>query len=122
MKIGSQSQTLVSLTSLLDASKQQQQALRDDLQEKKVANSRDGRLAARQNERDELIQQNRDALKKIQDDIRLKNLRKLQQSEDLGDEPSSEANLNLRESFTPTSVVNNQPAFEKPGQIVDIKI
>lgn len=122
MKIGPQSQTLVSLTSLLDASKQQQQTLRDDLQEKKVADGRDGRIAARKNEREELIQQNRDALKKTQDDIRLNNLRKLQQNGELDEEQSGETNLNLRESFTPTPVVSNQPAFERPGQIVDFKI
>lgn len=122
MKIGPQSQTLVSLTSLLDASKQQQQALRDDVQEKKATDGREGRIAVRQNERDELIQQNRDALKKVQDDIRLNNLRKLQQSDELGGEQSKETNLNLRESFTSTSAVTNQPTFERPGQIVDIKV
>ncbi|HRW30304.1 MAG TPA: hypothetical protein P5227_09925, partial [Emcibacteraceae bacterium] len=70
MKIGSQSQTLVSLNSLLDASRQQQQTQREDFQEKKLAETRESRITTRQNERDALIQQNRDALKKIQDDIR----------------------------------------------------
>lgn len=122
MKIGSQSQSLVSLTSLLDASKQQQQVQRDDQQEKKLADSRDGRIAARKSERDELIQQNRDALKKIQDDLRLKNLQKLEQNDDVDSDDAKETNLNLRESFKPSSSSSNQPAFKKLGQIVDISI
>ncbi len=122
MKIGPQSQTLVSLHSLLDASKQQQQIQREQLQEKKLEEGRDNRIAARNKEREELIQQNRDALRKIQDDIRLKNLRKLQESEEFEQEQSQSKNLNLRESFQPASLVPDQPAFEKLGQIVDIKI
>jgi hypothetical protein len=62
MKIGSQSQTLVSLTSLLDASRQQQQTQRDQLQEKKIDEERNARVATRNSQREELIQQNRDAL------------------------------------------------------------
>lgn len=122
MKIGSQSQTLVSLNSLLNASKEQQQIQRDQLQEKKLEEGRDARISARNKEREELIQQNRDALRKIQDDIRLKNLRKLQENNELEDDIDSKRNLNLRESFLPTPVASNQPAFEKLGQIVDIKI
>lgn len=123
MKIGSQSQTLVSLTSLLDASRQQQQTQRDELQEKKVGQSREERVSLRKQERDELIQQNREALSKIQDDIRLKNLQKLQEGGDLEDSGrSSRENLNLRESFSPSQSGNNQPVFEKLGQVVDIKI
>lgn len=122
MKIGSQSQTLVSLNSLLNASKEQQQIQRDQLQEKKLEEGRDARISARNKEREELIQQNRDALRKIQDDIRLKNLRKLQENNELDEEIDTKRNLNLRESFLPTPVASNQPAFEKLGQIVDIKI
>ena len=122
MKIGSQSQTLVSLTSLLDASKQQQQVQRDDQQEKKLSDSRDGRIAVRKSQREELIQQNRDALKKNQDDIRLKNLQKLQQGEDVDNDAEKETNLNLREGFTSASSSSNQPVFQKLGQIIDISI
>ncbi len=122
MKIGSQSQTLVSLNSLLDASKEQQQIQREQLQEKKLEEGRDARISARNKEREELIQQNRDALRKIQDDIRLKNLRKLQENNELDDDIDNKRNLNLRESFLPAPVASNQPAFEKLGQIVDIKI
>ena len=60
MKIGSQSQTLVSLNSLLNASKEQQQIQRDQLQEKKLEEGRDARISARNKEREELIQQNRE--------------------------------------------------------------
>ncbi|HPF47049.1 MAG: hypothetical protein KDF58_04020 [Alphaproteobacteria bacterium] len=122
MKIGSQSQTLVSLNSLLDASRQQQQTQREDFQEKKLAETRESRITTRQNERDALIQQNRDALKKIQDDIRLKNLQKLQNGDSIEDEGQSSPNLNLRESIYPSQKVNNKPAFEKLGQILDIRI
>ena len=122
MKIGSQSQTLVSLSSLVDASRQQQNTVREQLEEKKIEQSRQDRVALRDQQRDELIKQNRDALRKIQDDIRLKNLRKLQQNEDLDSEQSKDIDLNLRESFRPAPVASNQPAFEKLGQIVDIKV
>ena len=122
MKIGSQSQTLVSLNSLLDASRQQQQTQREDFQEKKLAETRESRITTRQNERDALIQQNRDALKKIQDDIRLKNLQKLQNGDSIEDEGQSSPNLNLRESIYQSQKVNNKPAFEKLGQILDIRI
>lgn len=122
MKIGSQSQTLVSLGSLVDASRQQQNVQREQLEEKKLEQSRENRVSLRNQERDELIQQNRDALRKVQDDIRLKNLRKLQQNEDLENEQSKEVDLNRRESFRPASAATSQPAFEKLGQVVDIKI
>lgn len=121
MKIGSHSQTLVSLTSLLDASKQQQDEL-EKLQDKKLEETRDSRLTARKSERDDLIQKNRDALKLIQDDIRLKNLNKLQQNEELEGDWSSDGNLNYRESFPPQGAAPDQPAFKKLGQIIDIKI
>ncbi|MBT7582893.1 MAG: hypothetical protein HN572_08005, partial [Kordiimonadaceae bacterium] len=64
MKIGSQSQTLVALTSLLDAAKPQQQVQGDEQGEKdkKTQGARDGRLSARKAQREDLIQQNRDAL------------------------------------------------------------
>ncbi len=121
MKIGSQSQTLVSLTSLLDASRQQQ-VQREEQQEKKLQETRDSRLTARKGEREELIRKNRDALRKIQDDIRLKNLTRLKENDDIDDEKSRDVNLNLRESFIPKAVENSQPAFKKLGQVVDIKI
>ncbi len=122
MKIGSQSQTLVSLSSLLDASRQQQQTQREQLQEKKIDEDRNTRVAARNSQREELIQQNRDALRKIQDDIRLKNLSKLQENEDINKEQAKSRNLNFRESFQPSSFAPNQPTFERLGQIIDIKI
>ncbi len=122
MKIGSQSQTLISLSSLVDASKQQQQNQREQLEEKKSEQSREERVALRSKERDELIQQNRDALRKIQDDLRIKNLRKLQQNEEVEEEQSKEVNLNFRESIFPTSQASRQPTFEKLGQLVDIKV
>ena len=122
MKIGPQSQTLVSLTSLLDASRQQQQTQREDEQGKKVTQSREDRVALRNNERDELIKQNRDALRKIQDDLRLKNLQKLQQNEESDDANAKDVNLNFRESFLPGTHADTQPAFEKLGQIVDVKV
>ena len=122
MKIGSQSQTLVSLTSLLDASKQQQQVQREEQQEKKLQETRDSRLTARKSEREELIRQNRDALRKTQDEIRLKNLNRLQENEDINEEKSRDVNINLRESFVPKAAENNHPAFKKLGQVIDIRI
>jgi hypothetical protein len=132
MKIGSQSQTLVSLTSLLDASRQQQQAGRDEQQTKKIEaeSGRDARLAACKSERQELIQQNRNALQKVQDDLRQRNIERLSSEYEpteitSTDEPgqSSGANLNLRESFVSANgAKNDSPFFEKLGQIVDIQV
>ena len=121
MKIGSQSQTLVSLTSLLDASKQQQ-IQREEQQDKKPEDARDGRLVARKNQREELIQQNREALSKIQDDIRLKSLQRLKEGDDIEGDTSKEVNLNLRENFSSSNNSSDQPAFKKLGQIVDIRV
>ena len=65
MKIGSQSQTLVALSSLIDAAKEQQQVQREEQgkKDKNVQGARDGRLSSRKAQREDLIQQNRDALK-----------------------------------------------------------
>lgn len=117
MKIGSQSQTLVSLTSLLDASKQQQVQREEQQQSQKVESSRDGRLATRQTERDELIQQNRDALNQIQDDIRLKSIERLKENGDV----ENNVALNSRERVA-TGGEPNQPEFKKIGQIVDLRV
>jgi hypothetical protein len=132
MKVGSESQTLVSLTSLLDASRQQQQTQRDNQQTKKIEDEsgRDARVAARKSERQELIQQNRNALQKVQDDLRQQNISRLSSeyepteitSTDAPGQGSS-ANLNLREGFNSASGgASVGPAFEKIGQIVDIQV
>lgn len=131
MNIGPQSQTLVSLTSLIDASRQQQQALRDDQQTKKIdeENARDARIANRQSERQELIQQNRNALQKIQADLKERNIQKLNQEYEPTEVTSTDAtstnepiNLNFRESIYGNASTSGQPTFEKLGQLVDVKI
>lgn len=131
MKIGPQSQTLVSLTSLLDASRQQQQALREDQQEKRIdeEKARDARISARQSERQELIQQNRNALEKIQADLKERDLERLYEEYEPTEITSTDGsynnepiNINFRESIYGNSSVPGQPTFEKIGQIVDFKI
>lgn len=131
MKIGPQSQTLVSLTSLLDASRQQQQSLREDQQNKKVEeeNARDARIATRQSQRQELIQQNRNALEKIQADLKERNIQRLNQEYEPTEVTSTDGtksnepiNLNFRESIYGNASASGQPSFEKLGQIVDFKI
>ncbi|MDG1438947.1 MAG: hypothetical protein P8P98_08195 [Emcibacteraceae bacterium] len=132
MKVGSESQTLVSLTSLLDASRQQQQTQRDNQQSKKIADEsgRDARVAARKTERQELIQQNRNALQKVQDDLRKQNIDRLSSEYQPTEITSTDApgqgssvNLNLREGFNSASGgANIGPAFESLGQIVDIQV
>ena len=114
MKIGSNSQSLISLASLLDATKQQQ---RED--QKPLAETRETRVQVRDSQRQQLIDQNRDALKKIQEDLRLRNLAKLKENSTDVDNEAAEYNLNLRESFLPKP---GQPAFQKLGQLIDIKI
>lgn len=131
MKIGPQSQTLVSLTSLLDASRQQQQVLREDQQEKRIdeEKARDARISTRQSERQELIQQNRNALEQIQADLKERDLERLYDEYEptevtSTDGPSSNEpiNLNYRESIYGNTSIPGQPSFEKLGQIVDFKI
>ncbi len=112
MEIGQKSQNLISLSSLLDASKQQKAT-----EDKQVQDTRQGRIANRESERDQLIQQNRDAIQKIQDDIRLKSLTKLKENSETEDDRRQD--LNLRENI---SNDNGQPEFKKKGQIVDIRI
>ncbi|MBT5187325.1 MAG: hypothetical protein HOH19_10110 [Kordiimonadaceae bacterium] len=111
MKIDQQPQNLVSLSSLLDASKQQK------AEDKSTQDTRDGRLATRESERDQAIELNRQALKKIQNDIRVKSLTKLKESGDLEERENTE--LNLRESISNDNV---QPEFKKLGQVVDIRV
>ncbi len=130
MEINSQTQTLVSLTSLLDASRQQQQ-VRDDQLDKKIEEekARDARISTRQSERQELIQQNRNALEKIQADLRERDLERLYQEYEPTEITSTNSagnnepiNINFRESIYGNSNVPGQPTFEKLGQIVDFKI
>ena len=113
MEIDSRSQNLVSLSSLLNASKQQ----KVEGEEKQAQNTRDGRLTTRESERDQAIELNREALKKIQNDIRVQSLTKLKESGEL--EGRGSAELELRESV---SNDNAQPEFKKLGQIVDIRV
>ena len=84
---------------------------------RKPKGARDGRLSTRKAQREELIQQNRDVLNKIQDDIRVKNLQGLKENDDLEDA----VDLNYRERLSSGSAPG-QPEFEKIGQIVDIRI
>ncbi|MDG1858884.1 MAG: hypothetical protein P8I94_07270, partial [Emcibacteraceae bacterium] len=101
-------------------------------QSKKIADEggRDARVAARKSERQELIQQNRNALQKVQDDLRKQNIERLNSEYEPteitstdGPGQSSGANLNLREGFISANGGSNEsPAFEKLGQIVDIQV
>jgi hypothetical protein len=115
MKIGSNPQSLISLTSLLDAAKQRQ---RED-QEKLPLDSRETRVQTRDSERQQLIDKNRQALKKIQDDLRLRNLAKLKENNETDPEASKKLDLNHRESFVSKT---NQPTFQKLRQLVDITV
>ena len=131
MKIGSQSQTLVSLTSVLDASLQQQQELRDVLQNKKLdeEKARNSRIADRQSERQELIERNRNALERIQADLKERDFERLTQEYEPTEVTSTDGprqnepiNLNFRESIYGNASSVGQPTFEKLGQIVDVTI
>jgi len=123
MKITSNTHLLASLTGLSDpAQKGQQQALQD---EKQLADQRakDSRLQAREVDRRSSIDANRDALKKIQDKLRTD--RTEQTKAGLGEEDQaridSRVNLNLRENLGPGRK-NTDPAYTKPGQIIDIRV
>lgn len=130
MEINSQTQTLVSLTSLLDASRQQQQVCDDQLDKKiEEEKARDARISTRQSERQELIQQNWNALEKIQADLRERDLERLYQEYEPTEVTSTNSagnnepiNINFRESIYGNSNVPGQPTFESLGQIVDFKI
>ncbi|MCC3861958.1 hypothetical protein [Pseudemcibacter aquimaris] len=132
MKVGPEQQSLVSLSSLIDAAKQQQQVNRENQQEKKLneENSRDARIAARKQERQELIQQNRNALQKAQTELKQRNLAALSAeyepteitSTDASDETESPININFRESLGSTGRAPGQPEFQKLGQIINILV
>ena len=130
MEINSQTQTLVSLTSLLDASRQQQQVCDDQLDKKiEEEKARDARISTRQSGRQELMQQNRNALEKIQADLRERDLERLYQEYEPTEVTSTNSagnnepiNINFRESIYGNSNVPGQPTFESLGQIVDFKI
>ncbi|WP_417316708.1 hypothetical protein [Emcibacter sp.] len=122
MKITSNSQLLASLGSLVDNNQretQQQLVDRQQLKEQQV----EARQQARETDRQQQITQNRDALKKSQEDLRARNLDKLKQTISAAtseeEKKQSSVNLNLRESV---GGAKGKPAFERLGQIVDIRI
>ncbi|MFC7048197.1 hypothetical protein [Emcibacter nanhaiensis] len=121
MKITSNSQLLASLGSLVDTNQREAQQQLVDQQQLKEQQAQ-ARQQVRESDRQEQIRQNREALKKSQEELRARNLDKLRQSLPAEGEAQggrSSVNLNLRESVGGSS---GQPAFERLGQIVDIKI
>ncbi|WP_321395300.1 hypothetical protein [Emcibacter sp.] len=122
MKITSNSQLLASLGSLVDANQRTAQQQLVDQQQLKEQQSRD-QQQTREVDRQEQIRQNREALKKSQDELRARNLDKLKQTlasaSSQDEEGQSRVNLNLRENV---GTSGDQPAFKKLGQIVDIRI
>ncbi|NOZ65313.1 MAG: hypothetical protein GXP00_02260 [Alphaproteobacteria bacterium] len=122
MKVTTNSQLLTSLASLVDPNQrgqqqalQQQQELRQ--QEKKAAEQ------TTKVSRQDNINANRDALRKLQDRLKADNLEKLKadfSSEGQGNQSGrgGNVNLNLRENLGSPS----RPQDTRPGQIIDIRV
>ncbi len=123
MNITSNSQLLASLNGLIDPNqRQQQQALQD--RQLKDNNAEQSRKAAQDSDRQNRIDANRDALKKLQDRLRADNIEKLKSEfsvdnssvDNIGDQNQG-INLNLRESLG-----SSKPVDTRPGQIIDIRV
>ncbi|WP_138381010.1 hypothetical protein [Luteithermobacter gelatinilyticus] len=131
MKITSHSHLLSSLIGLADPNQRQaQQQLADQQQTREQMQARSERQQARELDRqaqirETQIQENRDALSRIQEELRNRNLEKLSHvlaagsDEAPGSGMAGAPNLNLRESLGGPV---GQPRFERLGQIIDIKI
>lgn len=121
MKLTTNAQNLSSLNTLIDpAQRQLIQDQQNDLrqnQNQKTAEL-DSKVA-----RQERIDANRTALKKLQDRLKADNIEKLKaefgvdQTE--GQDKASGVNLNLRESLGSSS---HRPIDTRPGQIIDILV
>ncbi|MCF6216108.1 MAG: hypothetical protein L3J58_08030 [Emcibacter sp.] len=127
MNITSNSQLLASLNGLIDPNqRQQQQALQDRQlkQENDKQAAEQSRQAAQDSGRQNRIEANRDALKKLQDRLKADNIEKLKSefsvgnaSVDNSDGQNQGVNLNLRESLG-----SSKPVDSRPGQIIDIRV
>jgi len=116
MKVTTNSQLLSSLVSLINPDQRgQQQTLQGQQQQK--ATEQTGKV-----ERQDRIDANRDALRKLQDQLKADNLEKLKSEFSLenidNQNGNNNVNLNLRESPGNT----NQPVDTRPGQIIDIRV
>jgi len=119
MNITSNSQLLASLNGLIDPNqRQQQQALQD--RQLKDNNAEQSSKVAQPSDRQNRIDANRDALKKLQDRLKADNIEKLKSEfavNNTGDQ-NQDVNLNLRESLGSS----NRPIDTRPGQIIDIRV
>ncbi len=123
MNITSNSQLLASLNGLIDPNqRQQQQALQD--RQLKDNNAEQSSKAAQDSDRQNRIDANRDALKKLQDRLKADNIEKLKSEFSVDDSSvgnigaqNQGVNLNLRESLG-----SSKPVDTRPGQIIDIRV
>lgn len=115
MKVTTNSQLLTSLASLVDSNQRgQQQALQQ--QQEKKATDQTSKVSRQDN-----INANRDALRKLQERLKADNLEKLKadfSAGDQGGQNSGGVNLNLRENLGNPS----RPQDTRPGQIIDIRV
>jgi len=118
MKVTTNSQLLTSLASLVDQNQRGQQQTLQQQQEKK-ATEQTTKVSRQDN-----INANRDALRKLQDRLKADNLEKLKADfspKDQGRQASGSGgsvNLNLRENLGSAS----RPVDTRPGQIIDIRV
>ncbi len=124
MNITSNSQLLASLNGLIDPNqRQQQQALQD--RQLKDNNAEQSSKVAQPSDRQNRIDANRDALKKLQDRLKADNIEKLKSEFAVNNASvnntggqNQDVNLNLRESLGSS----NRPIDTRPGQIIDIRV
>ncbi|VAX06079.1 hypothetical protein MNBD_ALPHA03-1813 [hydrothermal vent metagenome] len=128
MNITSNSQLLASLNGLIDPNqRQQQQALQDRQlkQENDKQAAEQSSKAVQDSGRQNRIEANREALKKLQDRLKADNIEKLKSEFSVGNVSVDNSggqnqgvNLNLRESLGNS----NKPVDTRPGQIIDIRV
>ncbi len=120
MKITSNSHLLSSLAGLIDPAQRQQQQVPQDQQQNRQNTGQAGK-AAQDAARQERINANRDALKKLQERLKADNIEKLRNElslDNIDNQSTGQGvNLNLRESLG-----RSTPIDTTPGQIIDIRV
>ncbi|PCI32911.1 MAG: hypothetical protein COB54_05855 [Alphaproteobacteria bacterium] len=122
MKVTTNAHNLSSLNSLIDPA--QRQLIQD--QQNDLRQNQDQKTAEQTSKvaRQDRIDANRTALKKLQDRLKADNIEKLKAEfgveKSAGQESSSGVNLNLRENLG--SSTGHKPIDTRPGQIIDILV
>ncbi|MBL4802461.1 MAG: hypothetical protein JKY45_11260 [Emcibacter sp.] len=122
MKVSTNSHLLSSLVSLIDPNQRGQQQALQEQQDNRQKQTQETASQTPKVARQDKIDANRDALRKLQERLKTDKLEKLKTElslEKIDDRnKTGGVNLNLRESFGN----GNRPANTRPGQIIDIRV